>query len=106
MSAGDLFYAGDDRDYAKTFEASVLSEFPSAKMSAHNDGIKGWRVEIDIPSDEDGQDSFWRFAIREGYALDLLGFQLEMRMEPDHVRELMAAEGVPVPVPSSTQEPT
>lgn len=94
MSAGDLLYAEDDRAYADEMTAKIKAEFPNAQTNCHHDGIKGWRVEINIDGCE--QETFWRFAIREKFALDLLAFQLEMRTEPDHIRQLMAAEGIDV----------
>lgn len=67
----DLVYAGDE------VLALVKKQYPQAKTKDASDDIHTERFELQI-EDVEPKD-FYIFAMKEGFALECLGFQIRMR---------------------------
>lgn len=94
----DLIYLSHEGDYAE-LRAEIQRAFPHAKLADASDDIHPHRFEVALPDEE--RDGFYKFLIREGFALASLGIQMLMRVEPERLTRLMdecgigAAEGKP-----------
>ena len=63
----------------------IQEQYPQAKITDASDDIHSERFQVDIEGVE--PKDFYIFAIKEGFALECLGFQLRMRMA-DKIQEV------------------
>ena len=87
----ELVYASDEKDCAEIQEA-IKKEFPTAKMGDASDSVHPHRFSVDADIDED---DFYRWAMKFGVFFCLLGGNLMVYSDPDHVRALMNDVGIP-----------
>jgi len=59
----------------------LLTKWPRAVIKDASDYIHTERIEVSIEGVTD--DEFYPFALKEGFALDCLGFQIMMRQDTD-----------------------
>lgn len=87
-----LIYAGKD------IENIIKNKFPVATFQDASDEIHTERFEVEIQEDDNDKtrDDFYVFALKEGFAMDILNFQLMIGM-PEHqhkVKRWMTLAGI------------
>lgn len=83
MSFYELIYCKDDNQYSE-LQRSIAQRFPNARFEDGSDCIHEHR--FSVQSNEEDQDRFIVFAIKEGFALSCFGVQLLLHCGDDHER--------------------
>jgi hypothetical protein len=71
--ASELIYCADGDDYEE-LKGLIRGAFPAATFEDGSDDIHEYRFSVDIPGTP--QRDFWKFAVRNGFALACFGIQL------------------------------
>jgi len=81
----DLIYTENHKDY-KEIEGVIKKEYPNATIEDGSDYIHENRFSVEF---EIEQEPWFEFIIQNGFAMLSLNFQLQIRQEPDKIKELV-----------------
>lgn len=82
----ELIYCGDDHADYEQLQVLIGAAFPAATLEGECDEIKGWRLSV---TGEQEQDEFYRFAIKNRFAMQGLSFNLDLRMHTGRIKKLV-----------------
>lgn len=81
----DLIYTNNHKDYREIWDV-IKKEYPDAELEDGSDGIHENRFSVKYDIE---QEPWFVFIINNGFAMLSLNFQLQIRQEPDKIKELI-----------------